>query len=122
MVAVFAVLAAGCTAASGPVELTADSSGSTQQLSVEQELRITLASNQTTGYRWAVDGVVPSQLEQVGEPTYSSESTMVGAGGQEVWTFKGAQTGSGELRLKYWRSFEPTAQPAETFSVTVNVK
>jgi inhibitor of cysteine peptidase len=117
------VVAAGCSSAdSARLELTADDSGSTQQLAIDQEMKVALESNQTTGYRWAVDGDVPPQLAQVGEPTYSSESTLVGAGGQEVWTFKGAQTGSAQLKLKYWRSFEPTAQPAETFTVTVDVK
>jgi inhibitor of cysteine peptidase len=120
--AVFVLLATGCDTASKPLELTADDNGSTQQLAIGQELRITLESNQTTGYRWAVDGDVPTQLTQADEPTYSSESKIIGAGGQEVWTFEGAQTGSGLLKLKYWRSFEPTAQPAETFTVTVNVK
>ncbi len=113
----------GCSSgATAPLELTAEDAGSTQQLAVGQEMKVTLESNQTTGYRWAVDGEVPPQLEQVGEPTYSSESKMIGAGGQEVWTFTGAQTGSAELKLKYWRSFEPTAEPAETFVVTLNVK
>jgi len=121
ILAVAALLAAGCSTASVPLELTGDDNGSTQQLGVGQELRITLESNQTTGYRWAIDGQLPPQLEQVGEPAYSSESKMVGAGGQEAWTFKGTRAGSGELKLKYWRSFEPTAQPAETFAVTVKV-
>jgi inhibitor of cysteine peptidase len=118
-----AVAAGGCSpASSSPLELTAEDAGSTQQLAVGQEMKVTLESNQTTGYRWAVDGEVPPQLEQVGEPTYNSESKMIGAGGQEIWTFKGAQTGSAELKLKYWRSFEPTTEPAETFVVTVDVK
>lgn len=115
---------AGCTSSSSttPLKLTAADSGSTKGLAAGQELVISLASNPTTGYRWAVDGEVPVHLEQVGEPTYSSESTLVGAGGMETWTFRGKSTGSGELRLKYWRSFEPTVQPADTFAVTVNVQ
>lgn len=118
-----AALSLGCTSTPpAAVELNAKDSGSTQQLAIGQELVITLTSNPTTGYRWAVDGTLPEQLEQVGESTYSSESTLAGAGGQEVWTFRGVQPGSAELRLKYWRSFEPTAQPPETFAVTVDVK
>ena len=121
----FAVLSlAGCGSPTpqGPLELTSADKGSTQRLAVGQELRVTLESNPTTGYRWAVDGDLPTQLEQMGEPSYKAESKMVGAGGQEVWAFKGAKAGTADLKLKYWRSFEPTAQPAETFSVTVEVK
>jgi inhibitor of cysteine peptidase len=105
-----------------PIELTQTDSGSTQALSAEQELRITLDSNPTTGFLWDVDGEVPPQLEQIGEPKYTAQSSALGAGGTEVWTFKASSSGEGALRLKYWRSFEPTAEPAETFEVIVKVE
>lgn len=125
---VILLLVAGITlTACGPqpaetVELTAGDSGSTEAMSVGQELRITLDSNPTTGYSWALDGELPPQLEQVGEPVYTAESSALGAGGTEVWAFKAMSSGSGTLRLKYWRSFEPDATPPETFDVTVEVE
>ena len=119
-IATFLALA-GCSPA--PVELTQDDSGSTQTLSSKQELRITLESNQTTGYQWAVDGDLPPQLKLVGQPDYKApDSKLAGAPGTEVWTFMAASSGEGVLKLKYWRSFEPTAEPAETFQVTVKVE
>jgi inhibitor of cysteine peptidase len=105
-----------------PVDLTRKDSGSSQTLSVGQELRVTLESNPTTGYRWALDGDVPPQFEQVGEPTYTTTSTALGAGGTEVWTFKVKSAGEATLRLKYARSFEPTATPPETFEVTAKIQ
>jgi inhibitor of cysteine peptidase len=90
-------------------------------MSAGQELQLTLDSNPTTGYSWALDGEIAPQLEQVGEAEYTAESTALGAGGTEVWTFKAKSSGSGTLRLKYWRSFEPDATPPETFDVTVEV-
>lgn len=105
----------------GPIELSAADSGSQQTVAAGQQLKISLDSNPTTGYRWAVDGSVPPQLEQVGEPAYSTESNAIGAGGVETWTFSGKSAGSGTLKLKYWRSFEPTAAPAETFQIEVAV-
>jgi len=104
-----------------PLELTSKDSGSEQSLAVGQQLRITLDANPTTGYLWAVDAV-PDQLEQSGEPEYSSESGAMGAGGTDVWTFVGKSAGKGTLKLKYWRSFEPTVAPVETFEVTVDVR
>ena len=106
---------------SAPVQVNQKDSGSTVALSLGQELQVTLESNHTTGYQWAIDGDLPSQLEQVGEPEYTTESTALGAGGIEVWTFKAASAGEGTLSLKYWRSFEPTAPPPDTFDITVNV-
>ena len=105
-----------------PIELTQKDSGTTQELSVGQELRVSLDANPTTGYVWAVDGELPSQLEQTGEPDYTAESSALGAGGTEVWTFVGKSSGTGTLKLKYWRSFEPTATPAGTFEVAVDVE
>jgi len=104
-----------------PLELTSKDSGSEQTLAVGQQLKITLDANPTTGYLWAVDEV-PDQLEQSGEPEYSSESGAMGAGGTDVWTFMGTSAGTGTLKLKYWRSFEPTVAPVETFEVTVEVR
>jgi inhibitor of cysteine peptidase len=122
-VATLALLVAACNSAPpAPLELTEKDTGTTQTLSIGQELRISLAANPTTGYRWGLDGAVPSQLEQVGEPSYSAESTAIGAGGTEVWTFSAKSPGEGTLKLKYFRSFEPTAPPAQTFAVTTKVK
>lgn len=116
------LLAACAPKSAAPIQLTQKSSGSTQMLSVGQKLIVSLESNPTTGYRWAVDGEVPPPLEQVGNAKYTPGSTALGAGGTEVWTFSAKAAGKGTLKMKYWRSFEPTATPADTFQVMVNVK
>jgi inhibitor of cysteine peptidase len=108
--------------AASPLELRAADTGSRQTLGVGQQVKISLDSNPTTGYRWAIDGTLPPQLEQVGESDYAARSKAIGAGGVEVWTFIGKSTGAGTLRLKYWRSFEPTAAPARNFEVGVEVR
>jgi len=113
----------GCaTSPAAPVQLTQKDSGATQQLAIGQELRISLDANPTTGYQWAIDGTLPAQLQQVGQAKYTAGSTAMGAGGVEVWTFTGKSSGEGVLKLKYARSFEPTAPPARTFTVAVSVK
>ena len=115
-------LSACASNAAPPLELTSGDNDSRQALGVGQRLKITLDSNPSTGFVWAVDGVVPAQLEQLGEPRYSTQSSLAGAGGAEVWTFAGTSVGRGTLKLKYWRSFEPTVAPADTFEVTVDVR
>lgn len=126
-IAFLGIALAGTLAACGPgnaapVELGAEDSGSTQTISTGQELTISLDSNPTTGYRWAVDGAVPPQLEQLGEPEYAAGSNAIGAGGVETWRFVGKALGTGTLKLKYWRSFEPTAAPADVYQVEVEVR
>jgi inhibitor of cysteine peptidase len=122
LTALLALSVVACaTQAAAPLELTQKDSGSRQSLSIGQELRVSLAANPTTGYLWALDGETPEQLEQVGEPAYAAESSAIGAGGTAVWTFRAKSSGEGTLKLKYFRSFEATAPPAETFEVTVKV-
>ena len=116
------VLLAGCAAKINPVEISDSDNGTVQELAVSQELRISLEANPTTGYQWALDGSMPKQLEQVGEPEYSADSMAVGSGGTEVWTFVAKEPGEAPLRLKYWRSFEPTVSPVSEFSIDVNVR
>jgi inhibitor of cysteine peptidase len=115
-----AALAAGC--APTPVQLRSTEDGTVQTLAVGQKLKVSLDANPTTGYAWALDGPLPAQLSQDGEPTFTPSSGLTGAGGTEVWAFVGKTTGQGTLRLKYWRSFEPTTPPIDTFTVQVNVK
>ena len=105
-----------------PLALTTKDTSSTQSLQVGQQLRVTLNANPTTGYQWAVDGNVPAPLAQAGHPIYKRSSGPIGSGGTEVWTFAARATGSGTLKLKYWRSFEATTPPVKTFEVTVDVK
>ena len=105
-----------------PLALAQNDSGSKQTLAMGQQTRISLESNPSTGYRWALDGPLPPIVVQSGEPTYTAGSGAIGAGGTEVWTFTAVKAGTGTLKLKYWRSFEPTTPPAETFTVDLTVK
>jgi len=111
--------------ANGSVSLGAKDSGSNVALGVGQKLDVVLDSNPTTGYRWAVDATPSACLAQVGESTYTSEpnpSAMSGVGGKETWVFEGRSAGQTSLKLKYWRSFEPTVAPVSIFEVTVRVR
>lgn len=118
-----AVALIGCSLVRGTpdLELTADDDGTEQFVRVGQDLIITLESNQTTGYKWDLDGDLPSGLESE-RPVYTSESEAIGAGGTEKWVFHAVTPGEqGVVRLKYWRSFEETVPPIETFEVRVKV-
>ncbi len=134
---VLAALFAGCSpapdASSSPdgasrVSLTAADAGRPQTLAVGQRLTLTLASNPTTGYGWALADSAGGALARDGAPAYVQDPSpaggppMAGRGGMATWTFRAARAGSGTLRLDYGRSFEPGTAPAETFSVPVVVR
>jgi len=86
---------------------------------------VTLPSNPSTGFSWAVVLPAPAQLEPQGEPKYvpsGSTTPVVGAGGTEVFTFRARATGTGTLELGYARPFEKGVPPEKTFRVTVDVR
>jgi len=119
--AMFAV--AGCSGdaeAAKPAELTAEDNGSTQRLSVDAQMVITLESNVTTGFAWTLTSEPdPAVLEFVDSEYLAPETELVGAGGQEAWTFRATGEGSTALTLSYERASGETA--GEPFTVTVEV-
>ncbi len=108
------------------VQLTDADNGTSVTLANGGTLIIALASNPSTGFTWSVADPSPSQLVLQGEPKYvppgSTTTPAVGAAGTQVFTFKATSTGVAELTLNYARSFEPTATPDKTFTVTVTVE
>lgn len=86
------------------------------------ELR--LPSNPSTGYRWELVDPVPDAVRALGvsrlEPP---RGNLVGAPGQEVWTFEGARAGTGTIGFTYRRPSDPRdVPPAQRASVRVEVR
>ena len=105
------------------VQVTNGDTGHAIFLANGGSLIIALVSNPSTGYHWVVDGTLPEQLEQQGDPRFApagSTSPVVDAPGTEVFTFTAIQTGTPTLKLAYVRTGEPG--PARTFSVVVGVR
>jgi len=46
----------------------------------------------------------------------------VGAGGEEVWTFKALKAGTSKISMEYSQSWEGGMKAAETFALTVVVR
>jgi inhibitor of cysteine peptidase len=121
-VAVLLALLVGCSATQGPASIGEAANGTEVVLAVGQTLQVSLPANVTTGFDWAVDGAVPSQLTSVSD-TYDTTAPagVVGAGGTRTFVFRADSRGNGALRLVYARSWE-SGPPQKTFAVTVVVK
>jgi inhibitor of cysteine peptidase len=116
--AMLMLLAAGCTAPE-PVALGEADAGRTVDIGDGQEFTVTLPSNATTGFRWAVADAGP--VKQLGDPVYEApgDSGAVGAGGAEVFTFVAESSAPGELKLEYRRPWEKDVPAEKTWSVTI---
>jgi len=123
LVAGFAV-GAGAACSGGGNNLNVDDSYSGKQveLSVGQSLVVTLDSNASTGYSWSLaQNSDDSVLNKTGNEYVAPQTTLVGAGGKEEWTFKALKKGNSTISMGYSRPWESTL-PIETFDLTVVVK
>ncbi len=86
---------------------------------VGQEFAITLQANPTTGHRWQLAEPLDDVLELVNSEYKGPETELVGAGGEEVWTFRGVCQGEAIVTLHYVRPWEHGIAPTETRTFTV---
>jgi inhibitor of cysteine peptidase len=91
------------------------------QLKTGQNLILTLPSNPTTGYRWAIQDSAGGVLRALSPEVYSSTESGVIGGGQSTWRFQAFAAGQGRLRLTSLQPWEPEAEPTETFDCAITV-
>lgn len=93
------------------------------QLHVGQPLTVSLPSNPTTGYRWAIQDSAGGVLRSLSPEVYTSTENgqVLGSGGQSTWRFQAIAAGNGRLRLTYQQPWEPEAEPAQTFDCAITV-
>ena len=126
VLAIFAIagtIAAVSADTNATLALTAADSG--KQITVKDgtSFTVTLDSNPSTGFAWSVSGITDETvIDDVSNEFKGADTGMVGAGGQEVWTFEAVDKGSSTIEMKYSRSWEQGVEPAATFNVTVVVK
>jgi inhibitor of cysteine peptidase len=107
----------------GPMKVGEAANGTEVPLESGQMLEIALKGNITTGYDWALDGALPSQVTTVTDEYVSDTGSpgVAGAGGTHTFIYEAVASGTGTLKLKYRRSFEPKKTAAQTFTITVVV-
>ena len=89
-----------------------ESAGSRFEVTAGQQFNITLASNVTTGYHWELaEPLDEAMVQLVGSEYKAPETRRVGAGGQEVWTFRAVGQGQTSINLKYVRPWEKDVAP-----------
>jgi inhibitor of cysteine peptidase len=118
------IFASACNA-SQDVKIGGESDGGEVQLKTGQALAVTLESNPTTGYSWQVAQTDEALLKPEGDPFYqpdNHDNNVVGAGGKETLRFTAVAPGQVILKLAYQRPWEEGVEPAQTFTVTVNIQ
>ena len=93
------------------------------RLTTGQNLIITLPSNPTTGYRWAIQDSAGGVLRALSPEVYSNpeDAGVVGAAGVSTWRFQAFAAGTGRLRLTSQQPWAPEVLPVETFDCAISV-
>ena len=123
---------AACAPATGTsVNVSCDDFGNQQHISKQMEVAagntftVTLCSNATTGFQWSESAQISDQtvVQQTGHEFVSPENTgVVGAPGNEVWTFKALKKGTSTIIMDYGRPWEGGEKGVWTFNLAVVVK
>ena len=108
-----------------PIALDKSANGRTVTPVPGQQVVISLKGTPTTGYSWSCAGIEGDAVVAVGKVTYVQDRSrpgMAGVGGKFVATFKAVKIGKSIITLEYKRPWEKGKPPAETFTLTVEVK
>jgi inhibitor of cysteine peptidase len=93
------------------------------EVPVDGVLIVTLGSNPTTGFSWTDAQIAnPAVLEQTGNDMIAPEGGVVGAAGNQVFTFKALKAGTTQVRMDYSRPWEGGEKSVWTFELEVTVK
>jgi inhibitor of cysteine peptidase len=125
LIALLALVLAGCDAKSEDLQLTDADNGSAATVKAGQTIHLRLEANPTTGFGWEVSQVDAQLLALQGEKTYEEakqNKQLVGGGGWESFSFTAQQTGETTLKLIYHRSWEEGVEPAETFEIKIRIE
>jgi inhibitor of cysteine peptidase len=112
------------TPAHTTVNINASDSGNQITLNAGDSLIVTLDSNTaSTGFSWTNASISnASVVKEISRTFKEPDSKLIGASGQDIWTFKALEKGTSTISMNYSRPWETGVEPAATFNVTVIVK
>ena len=92
----------------------------TLEIRLGDTAKIALHENATTGYRWSIEHYDKELFTELAtEPQY--KSGLVGSGGEIMFIFQGKKTGTGDIMLKQWRSWEGDSSVIGRFHIRIHV-
>ncbi len=83
----------------------------------DETVRITLPENATTGYRWTVESYDRQFLSELPSEANYPATTGVGSGGEVTFIFQAKKSGTSDIMLKQWRSWEGDSSTIARFHI-----
>lgn len=95
--------------------------GKTFTLFKKDSLRISLESNPTTGFSWAISNNDTTLMQQLRKSDFESKSKNLGAQGKQIFHFQPKALGETIIKLIYRRPWETDKAPIDTFQVVIKI-
>ena len=112
-----------CSSLPNQIPVDQSFSGKQVKIAVGGTVTVTLDSNVTTGYSWELKEIGDNNVLQKTDNKYIAPTGgAIGAGGQEVWTFKALAPGTSTLTMDYSQPWAGGQKDAKSFSLTVVVE
>src|SRR5580704_16539832 len=117
------VCVGGCSRSAMTVSADKGYSGRTLDLRVGDGVKVTLAENPTTGYKWEFLSK-PEPICVIVTDAYVANTSIgtVGSGGVHNWDFRAVDKGTTTVSLAYRRPWEKDVALVQTFTQTLVVK
>jgi inhibitor of cysteine peptidase len=117
------MLLGGCGNGEKLPQITMDNKGQNYDFAVDQKFQLLLPSNQTTGFKWEISDISSGAIEEVKNEYKLSKKydgqEIVGAGGEEIWTFKVTKIERSRIKMQYLKSWDKTSV-ANSFNISIN--
>ncbi len=122
-VILLSVCSGGCSRSAMTISADKSYSGRTLDLRVGDGVKVTLAENPTTGYKWEFLSK-PEPICVIVTDAYVANTAIgtVGSGGVHNWDFRAVDKGTTTVSLAYRRPWEKDVAPVQTFTLTLVVK
>jgi predicted secreted protein len=93
------------------------------QCKIGEAFSISLDSNPTTGYKWQLAHSQDGKFLKLISSKYKAPKTeLAGAGGKEIWSFKGLSVGQTKIVFEYKRPWEKDKEPIKRMTFMVNIQ
>lgn len=93
------------------------------EVKVGAEFIIPVYANPSTGYAWQLAKPLDEQfLQLVGNEYLTEDTTLIGAGCEQEWTFKALKPGKALISLQYLRNWEKGVAPVKIEEFQVSIK
>lgn len=92
------------------------------EMEVGDKLYVKLCSNPSTGFEWKYEMSGDQAVKEEDHDFQEPEGDLMGAPGEETWTFEAVKKGTTVIKMEYGQSWEGGTKGQWTYTINIVVK